>query len=72
MANKDWITLDEAIKLLNEAHNFDAKRFGRDVYSKKTLYNAISDKRIQRSGPRHAALVSARDIMTQFGPKKSA
>lgn len=68
----NWITLDQAVKLLNKVWEIDPKKHGRDAYSKKTLYNAISAKALQRKGPAHGALVLEEEILRKYGPNKSA
>lgn len=68
----NWITIEQAIKLLNKVYDIDPKKHGRNAYSAKTIYNAISAKRLQRKGPRHGALILESEILSLFGPKKSA
>jgi len=72
MDTEKWITLEQAVKALNKAYDFDPKKHGRDAYSIKTIYNAISAKKLQRSGPRSAALVLENEVLRLFGPQKSA
>ncbi|MGZ3744429.1 MAG: hypothetical protein ACXVB1_00065 [Pseudobdellovibrionaceae bacterium] len=67
-----WITLEQGVKALNKAYDFDPKKYGRDAYSIRTIYNAISAKKLQRKGPRHAALILENELLDLFGPKKTA
>lgn len=72
MAVKKLVTLKEVIELLNDAHDIDPKKLGRNAYSEKTIYNAVHSKRVKRYGPRHIAQFDAEEIMRVFGPKKAS
>ena len=65
------VTLKEAIDILNKAHGNDPEVSGRAVYSLKSLYNAISAKKLKRYGPFHMAKVDTKELLQLFGPKKA-
>jgi uncharacterized protein YfbU (UPF0304 family) len=64
------VFLKEAIKLLNQAFGNDPEKSGRDIIAIKTLYNAISSKRLKAYGPRHMRQVDVEELMLEFGPKE--
>lgn len=66
------VTLKEAVALLNEVHQWDPEKQGRDIFSIKTLYNKISKKELKRYGPRHAAQVDETELLRVLGPKKAS
>lgn len=68
---KKLVTLKEAIELLNDAHGIDPVKLGRNVFSERTLYNAVHNKRIKRYGPRHIVQFDSDEILRVFGPKKA-
>lgn len=71
MKKQKLIALDDAVILLNEAWGLPANS-RRNVASKKTIYNAISLKRIKRYGPKKLVMVSVDEILSVWGPEKSA
>lgn len=66
MGERKLITIDEAIELLNERHQFDAKKHGRDIYSKKTIYNKIHKGELKRYGPRHLAQLDEAEVILKL------
>lgn len=71
-AKKKLLSLVEAIDFLNEVHQVDPTKAGRNVISIGTLYNAINKKRLTRHGPFHFAQVDADELLREFGPKRGA
>ena len=72
MAKQKLVSLDEAVQIINEAWGNDPKKSGRDFISKKTIYNAIYDEKIKREGRAKFAMVFVDEILSLWGPKKSA
>lgn len=66
------VSLKEAVILLNDAYGNDKEKSGRDVVSIKTMYNKINLGQIVRYGPKHFCMVDVNEILSLFGPKKSA
>ena len=66
------VTLDVAVKILNEEHQNDPAETGRTVISKKTLYNAICSKKLKRYGPFHMAQVDVEELLKIYGPKQAS
>ena len=60
------ITLDEAVKLINEKHQNNPQISGRDVYSKRTLYNKIFQKQLKRYGPKHMAQLDEAEVLEKL------
>lgn len=52
---KELLSLKEAVKYINELHQWNSEKEGRDILSVGHLYNCINKKKIKRYGPRHAA-----------------
>lgn len=67
---KKLVTLDQAVDLLNKAHQIDPEVCGRDAYSKQTLYNAIYKKKLARFGPKHILQIDVDELLLKYGPKK--
>ena len=67
---KQLVDLDNAIKLVNEAHQNDPQKSGKSFLTKGTLYNAFSSKRLTRHGPYHHAQVDVAELLREFGPNK--
>jgi len=70
MAKIKLVSLDEAIKVVNEAFQNDPAESGRSVLSKGTLYNAFNKKRLTRHGTFHFAQVDVEELLREFGPKR--
>ena len=67
----ELLSLKEAVKFLNEIHQNDPLKSGRDVFSIGHIYNCIHQKRLQRFGPRHHAQVEKNELVKVLGPKKA-
>lgn len=66
------ITLNEAIELIDKSWKIDLDKLGKKhVYSKGSIYNAIHEKKLSRSGPPHIVMVDADEVLKLFGPKKA-
>ena len=63
------ISLVEAVDMLNEAFGNDPKKSGRNVVSKKTLYNKICKKEIKAYGSKHFRQVDKDEILRVWGPQ---
>ena len=72
MAKVKIVSLVEAVDLLNKAYDNDPAKSGRDVISKKTLYNAISARKLKRHGRYSFAQVEVDQLLQVFGPKKAS
>lgn len=70
MAKKELVTLKEAVELLNQAHQNDKTKTGKDVFGEGSIYNAVSKKRLRRHGPRHMLQLEKEQLLDVFGPKK--
>lgn len=64
--SRKLLTIDEAIVFLNNIHQINPDS-GRNVYSKKTLYNMIHKKRLKRFGPRHLVQLDQDDLIRVLG-----
>jgi hypothetical protein len=69
-AKKELLTLKQAVEFLNEVHQNDKTKTGKDVYGEGTLYNAVSSKKLRRHGPRHMLQLEKDQLLDVFGPKK--
>lgn len=69
--DKELISLKMAVQFINELHQWNPTKEGRDIYSLQHLYNCINKKKIKRYGPRHAAQVDKEEIEMFFGPKRA-
>ena len=69
---KNLVTLKEAIQILNEVHQIDPKKLGRNAFATQTIYNAIAKKKLKRYGPYHILQVDVEELLRVFGPKKVA
>jgi hypothetical protein len=72
MKKQKLVSLVEAIVLLNEAYQNNPEKSGRDVVSKKTIYNALSSGRLKRYGSFHFRQVDVDELLKEFGPDRTA
>lgn len=63
------ITLQDALELLDKAHNFSPKTEGEHFYSIKTLYNGITEGKIKNYGRGNKALVDPKEVLAAYPPK---
>lgn len=61
------LTLDQAVSKLNEVHQNNPAVTGRNVFSKRTLYNYIYQRKLKRHGPRHMAQVEETELLSLLG-----
>lgn len=66
------VSLREALFELNRAWKNDPTKTGRSIIAQKTIYNAISAKKIRRHGPKHFVQVELEQILDLYGPKKAS
>ncbi len=69
---KKFVSINEAVEILNEKFGNDPKRSGRNVVAKGTIYNAISSKRLKAYGAKHFRQVDVEELLLEFGPQQSA
>ena len=69
---KEYVSLKEAINLLNEVHFVNPEKAGRNVFAKQTIYNAIHSGRLKRFGPNHMLLMDKNELLAVFGPKHAS
>lgn len=69
---KRLVSINEAVIVLNNAWGNDPNVSGRNIAAKKTIYNAISLKRLKRHGNKKFAMVSIDELLAIWGPKRAA
>jgi hypothetical protein len=68
---KSIVPIEDAIKKLNEAWNWDPVAKGKDYIVTGTVYNCFNKKRLTRHGSFHNAMVDLEELLREFGPPKS-
>jgi len=60
------LTVNGAIRFLNEKMQIDPKLEGRDAISKQTIYNAVSKGELKRYGPKHILQIDEQELERRF------
>lgn len=55
------VSIDEAIQIVMDFYNTTTP-----LYSKGTIYNMISQKKINRYGPRHVVLLDEQEVIEKL------
>ena len=72
MKKKKFATIEEAVRILDEAFENNPEESGRPRIAKKTIYNAMSAGRLDKHGTRGFRQVSVDQLLNVFGPKKAS
>ncbi|CAB4152723.1 hypothetical protein UFOVP610_25 [uncultured Caudovirales phage] len=67
-----FVTLREAIQILNEAFGNDPSKSGRNVIAIGSLYNALYHKKLKKYGKPKFRQVDVNELLEVFGPQKIA
>ena len=69
-AKKKLVTLVEAVEIIDKAFDNDPEKSKREhVITKRTIYNALSSKKLTPYGTRHYRQVDVEELLNLFGPK---
>ena len=60
------LTVNGAIRFLNEKMQIDPKVEGRSAISKQTIYNAVSRGELKRYGSKHILQIEESELIRRF------